>query len=86
MHRSEILRLFQFSALELNKNFDRLVGRHRGEMVEAVARYLDPWIQNGKLRCGNAKTRILTLVGIVISQNSLQRIFLGKELGARAYV
>jgi hypothetical protein len=86
MHRSEILRLFQFSALELNKNFDRLVGRHRGELVEAVARYLDPWMQNGDLRCGNAKTRILTLVGIVISQNSLQRIFLGKELGARAYV
>ena len=86
MHRSEILQLFQFSALELNENFDRLVGRHRGELVEAVARYLDPWMQNGELRCGNAKTRILTLVGIVISQNSLQRIFLGKELGARAYV
>jgi AcrR family transcriptional regulator len=85
MHRSEILRPFHHSALELNENFDPLVGWYQGELVEVVARYLDPWIQNGELRCGNAKTLILTLVGIVISHNSLQRVFLGKELGARAY-
>jgi hypothetical protein len=81
MHRPEILRLLQYSALELNENFDPLVRRHLGELVEVVARYLDPWIQNGELRCNNAKTLILTLVGIVISHNSLQRVFLGKELG-----
>jgi hypothetical protein len=46
-----------------------------------VSRYLEPWIENGELRCTNAKTVILTLVGIVISHNSLQRVFLGKELG-----
>jgi hypothetical protein len=46
-----------------------------------VARYLEPWIKNGELRCTNAKTVILTLVGIVLSHNSLQRVFLGKELG-----
>ena len=81
MHRPEILRLLQYSALELNENFDPLVRKHLGELVEVVARYLDPWIQNGELRCGNAKTLILTLVGIVISHDSLQRVFLGKELG-----
>jgi len=83
MHRPEILRLLQYSALELNENFDPLVRRHLGELVEVVARYLDPWIQNGELRCNNAKTLILTLVGIVISHNSLQRVFLGKELGRK---
>jgi hypothetical protein len=46
-----------------------------------VARYLEPWIKNGELRCSNAKTVILTLVGIVISHKSLQRVFLGKESG-----
>lgn len=81
MHRPEILRLLQYSALELNENFDPLVRKHLGELVEVVARYLDPWIQNGELCCGNAKTLILTLVGIVISHDSLQRVFLGKELG-----
>jgi AcrR family transcriptional regulator len=81
MHRPEILRLLQYSALELNENFDPLVRKHLGELVEVAARYLEPWIKNGELRCTNAKTLILTLVGILISHNSLQRVFLGKELG-----
>jgi AcrR family transcriptional regulator len=81
MQRPEILRLLQYSALELNENFDPLVRRHLGELVEVVARYLEPWIKNGELRCTNAKTVILTLIGIVLSHNSLQRVFLGKELG-----
>ncbi len=81
MHKPEILRLLQYSALELNENFDPLVRRHLGELIEVVARYLEPWINNGELRCTNAKTVVLTLVGIVISHNSLQRVFLGKELG-----
>jgi AcrR family transcriptional regulator len=81
MHRQEILRLLQYSALELNETFDPLVRRHLGELIEVVARYLEPWIENGELRCTNAKTVILTLVGIVISHNSLQRVFLGKEFG-----
>jgi len=82
MHKPEILRLLQYSALELNENFDPLLRRHLGELVEVVARYLEPWIKNGELRCTNAKTVILTLVGIVISHNSLQRVFLGKELSS----
>ena len=81
MHRQAILRLLQYGALELNEAFDPLVRRHLGELIEVVARYLEPWIENGELRCTNAKTVILTLVGIVISHNSLQRLFMGKELG-----
>ncbi len=81
MHKPEILRLLQYSALELNEDFDPLVRRHLGELIEVVARYLEPWIENGELRCTNAKTVILTLVGIVLSHSSLQRVFLGKELG-----
>lgn len=81
MHRPEILRLLQYSALELNETFDPLVRRHLGELIEVVARYLEPWIRNGELRGSNAKTVILTMVGIVVSHSSLQRVFLGKELG-----
>jgi AcrR family transcriptional regulator len=81
MHRPEILRLLQYSALEMNENFDPLVRKHLGELIEVVARYLEPWIENGEIRCSSAKTVILTLVGIVISHNSLQRVFLGKEVG-----
>jgi len=81
MHRPKTLRLLQYSALELNENLDPLVRRHLGELVEVAAHYLEPWIKNGALRCTNAKTVILTLVGIVISHDSLQRVFLGKDLG-----
>lgn len=79
--RPEILRLLQFSALELNESFDPLVRRHLGELVEVVARYLDPWIQNGELRSSDAKTIVLALVGILVSHSSLQRVFVGKQEG-----
>ena len=79
MHKPEILRLLQYSALELNENFDPLVRRHLGELIEVAARYLEPWIKNGELRGTNAKAVILTLVGIVISHNSLQRVFQGED-------
>ncbi|MGA3265082.1 MAG: TetR/AcrR family transcriptional regulator [Terracidiphilus sp.] len=80
MHKPEILRLLQYSALELNENFDPLVRRHLGELVEVLARYLEPWVKRGELRCTNAKTVILTLIGIVISHNSLQRVFMSERL------
>jgi AcrR family transcriptional regulator len=79
-HKPEILRLLQYSALELNENFDPLVRRYLGELVEVLARYLEPWVKRGELGCANAKTVILTLIGIVISHNSLQRVFLGEGL------
>lgn len=78
------MRLFQDNALELKENRDLLAGRHLGELVEVVARYLDPWIENSELGCGDAKTLILTLVGTLIGHNSLQRVFPGKELGPKA--
>lgn len=80
MHKPEILRLLQYSALELNESFDPLVRRYLGELVEVLARYLEPWVKRGELRCTNAKTVILTLIGIVVSHNSLQRVFLGEGL------
>ena len=80
MHKPEILRLLQYSALDMNENFDPLVRRHLGELVEVLARYLEPWVKRGELRCTNAKTVILTLIGIVISHNSLQRVFMGERL------
>jgi len=80
MHKPEILRLLQYSALELNEDFDPLVRRHLGQLVEVLARYLEPWVQRGELRCTSAKTVILTLIGIVISHKSLQRVFLGEGL------
>jgi AcrR family transcriptional regulator len=80
MHKPEILRLLQYSSLDLNENFDPLVRRHLGELVEVLARYLEPWVKRGALRCTNAKTVILTLIGIVVSHNSLQRVFLGEGL------
>jgi AcrR family transcriptional regulator len=81
MNKPEVLRLLQYSALELNEDFDPLVRRHLGQLVEVTAHYLEPWIKRDELRCANAKTVILTLIGIVISHNIVQRVFLGKGLG-----
>jgi AcrR family transcriptional regulator len=73
----QLLRLLQYSALELSDDLDPLLRRHLGELVEVLARYLEPWVQRGELRCANAKTLVLTLVAIVLSRGPLRRVFLG---------
>jgi AcrR family transcriptional regulator len=80
MQRPAILRLLQFSALELNDTVDPLIRRHLSELIEVVARYLEPWMRKGELRGSSGKAVILTLVGIVISHNPLQRLFHGNEM------
>jgi AcrR family transcriptional regulator len=82
LQRPKMLRLLQFSALELSVDFVSIVRRHLGELIEVLARYLDPWIEKSELKCSNAKTVILTLIGIVISRNSLQRVFVGEAFSS----
>jgi AcrR family transcriptional regulator len=43
MEKPELLRLLQYSALELSTDFDPLVRRHLNEFVEVTAHYLEPW-------------------------------------------
>ena len=79
-HRPEMIRLMQFSALELSNEFDPLARKHLNEFVEVMARYLEPWIEKGELRCANGKTLILTLVAIVASYSSIHRVFSAEGL------
>src|SRR5215472_608647 len=73
----QLLRLLQYSALELSDDLDPLLRRHLGELVEVLARYLEPWVERGELRCSNAKTLVLTLIAIVLSRGPLRRVFVG---------
>lgn len=82
--RPGVLRLLQYSALELGDDFDPMVRKHLGELVEVLARYLDPWIKNGELRSTNAKTVVFALVAIAISNGSLQRVFSGEAVALNA--
>ena len=75
--RPQLLRLLGYSVLDLKEDLDPLLRTHLGELVEVVARYLDPWIERGELRCANSKTLVLTLVGLVLSRGPLRRVFLG---------
>ena len=83
MEKPELLRLLQYSALELSADFDPLVRRHLNEFVEVTAHYLEPWIEKGELRCASSKTLIFTLVAIVASYNSIQRVFSAEGLNPR---
>ncbi len=80
MEKPDLLRLMQYSALELNADFDPLVRRHLSEFVEVAARYLEPWIMKGELRCTNGKSLVFTLVAIVASYSSIQRVFSAEGL------
>ncbi|MGA3373213.1 MAG: TetR/AcrR family transcriptional regulator [Terracidiphilus sp.] len=75
MEKPDVLRLLQYSALELSADFEPLVRLHLSEFVEVTARYLEPWIQKGELRCASGKTLIFTLVAIVASYSAIQRVF-----------
>ncbi|MDR3792599.1 MAG: TetR/AcrR family transcriptional regulator [Terracidiphilus sp.] len=72
----ELMRLLQYSTLELGEDIDPLLRRHLGELIEVVARYLEPWVTRGELRCTSAKALILAQVSIVVSHGSLYRLFL----------
>lgn len=80
----QLLRLLGYSVLELSEDLDPLLRRHLGELVEVIARYLQPWIERGELRCTDAKTLVLTLVAIVLSRGPLQRVFVGEAANMSA--
>ena len=67
MEKPEVLRLLQYSALELSADFDPLVRLHLSEFVEVTARYLEPWIKKGELR-------------IVASYSAIHRVFTSEGL------
>jgi AcrR family transcriptional regulator len=73
--RPELLRLVQYSSLELSEDIDPLLRRHLGQFVEVISRYLEPWVSRGELRCSSAKAFVLTLIAIILSHRSLHRLF-----------
>jgi AcrR family transcriptional regulator len=79
LQQPQLLRLLGFSVLELSEDLDPLLRKHLGEMVEVVARYLEPWVKSGEFRCANAKTLVLTLIAIVLSRGPLRRVFTGDD-------
>jgi AcrR family transcriptional regulator len=80
MEKPEILRLLQYSALELGDDFNPLIRRHLSELIEVTARYLEPWIEAGKLRCSNGRSIVFTFIAIVASHSSINRVFSVEEL------
>ena len=75
-HRPEMIRLMQFSALELGEDINPLLRRHLGEFIEVVARYLEPWAGVGARRGANAKAVVLALISFAVNYSSLHRMFL----------
>jgi TetR/AcrR family transcriptional regulator len=81
----QLLRLLQYSALEMNEDLDPLLRRHLGQLVEVLARYLEPWLERGELRGQDAKTLVLTLIAIVLSRGPLRRLFLGEAAASALF-
>ena len=64
----------------MGDDIDPLLRRHLGELVEVIARYLEPWVSKGELRCASAKTLVLSLIAIILSHRSLHRLFAERRL------
>ena len=73
--RPELLRLLQYSSLELGEDINPMLRKHLGQLIEVLAGYLQPWIAKGALRASNARTLLLTLIAIVLSHRPLRQIF-----------
>ena len=84
MQKSALLRLLQFSILESGEDIDPLLRRHLGQLVEVIARYLEPWVNRGQLRCASAKALVLSLIAIVLTHRPLQRLFSADGAGPEA--
>lgn len=82
IEKPNVLRLLQFSALELSEDFNPLARKHLGEFVGLTARYLDPWIKSGELRCPDSRAIVYTLIAIVASYSALQSVFDPEGVGA----
>ncbi len=76
-NRQDLLRLMQYCSLEMGEDIDPLLRKHLGELVEVIARYLEPWVSKGELRCASAKSLVLSLVAIILSHRTLHRLFSG---------
>jgi AcrR family transcriptional regulator len=84
LNKPELLRLIQFSALELGEDIDPMLRKHLGQLVEVVARYLEPWASKGELHNANAKTVVLALISMAVNYRSLHRLFLSGDSGQQA--
>lgn len=85
-HRPTLMRLMQFSTLELGENINPLLRLHLGEFVEVLARYLEPWARDGGKRDANAKAVVLAIISFVLNYSSLHRLFLNGVDGSDAIV
>jgi AcrR family transcriptional regulator len=84
MLKPELMRLMQYSTLELGDDIDPMLRKHLGQLVEVVARYLEPWARKGELREANTKTVVLALIAIVVNYRSLDRLFMCGGTGSEA--
>lgn len=75
-YRPNLVRLVQFSALELREDVDQLLRKHLRELVGVVADYLEPWILQGEVRCTNARALVLALTLVIFGHDSFSRLFL----------
>ncbi len=82
--RPGLVRLLQYSALEMSTDLDPLLRQHIGELIEVIARYVEPWITSGDLHSTSAKDLVLTLIAIVISYRSLHPIFANESTSPKS--
>ena len=83
-NRPDLLRLVQYSVLELGEDLDPLIRKNLGELIEVVARYLEPWAGSGELRSSNPKSVVLALIAILVNYNALHRLFFNGASGPEA--
>jgi|HubBroStandDraft_1064217.scaffolds.fasta_scaffold212610_1 AcrR family transcriptional regulator len=79
--KPELIRLLQYSTLELKEDLNPLLRENVGELVDVVVRHLNPWIDKGDLRGTSGKALVLTLIAIAVHHRCLNHLFSGNGSG-----
>lgn len=82
--RPALLRLLQFSILESSPDFEQLLRNYLAELVEVIARYLEPWIRDGARRGDGSRGVVLALVSFAACHGILHNIFQREDSDSEA--
>jgi AcrR family transcriptional regulator len=72
-----LVRLIQFSALEMSDGLEPLCKKHLAGLLEASAMYLKRWVESGELNASDPKLTVLAFVATVVGVDSFYPLMWG---------
>jgi AcrR family transcriptional regulator len=70
-----LARLLYFTVLELEDERQRLLREHLKPLIQALINRIETWVEFGEIRQVNSNTAAAAIIGVVLSQFTLEEFF-----------